>query len=339
MKNNVLLRRSLQSLSHPVTIIVALILFVNARVLQPRYPSWWTGKISDAAWLILAPFLLIALVSWFFPRIQKAQEHRIALLMTAAVTLAFVLLKVSTSINQTVQLWLASILGFPFKLRIDPSDLFVLPASLIALWIWDHPLIYKSGRKVIQSGALLLATAALLADAPAPVDHGITCLIPSGNTAIAIHEMIARGYGGSKPIQTAYISQDGGKTWQYAGNISSDATPTPSSQEPAAISVTADMVSQNCSTQPDTWTLSDPSETALQYLFLSGKGIYASNDGGSSFKKEYDFKANQKVYSAIFIPDRQLILALGENGILIQNPDFGWKPVSLGEIENIESSN
>lgn len=230
-------------------------LIFNATLLQPHHPSWWTGKLSDTA---------------------------------TAAALALVFLKTLASLNQTVNQWLLSTLSTPMKLALDPTDLCVLPAGLLTIWIWEHPFIYyTAGRKAIQIGAVFLTAAALLADAPAPVDNGITCLIQSGNSTIAIRERISRGYGGSKPYQTAYISHDGGETWQYDGNVASAATPTPDPQAPSSIPITTDLVTQYCPSQPDTWTFLDPSEA----------------------------------------------------GILIQNPDFGWKLVPLGEIENIDTSN
>ena len=49
-------------LGHPATVIALLVLVVNDHVLKAAYPGWVTGKLSDAAGLVLAPPLLAAVL-------------------------------------------------------------------------------------------------------------------------------------------------------------------------------------------------------------------------------------------------------------------------------------
>jgi len=49
-------------LGHPVTVVALLVLVVNDHVLKAAYPGVVTGKLSDAAGLVLAPPLLALLV-------------------------------------------------------------------------------------------------------------------------------------------------------------------------------------------------------------------------------------------------------------------------------------
>ena len=45
-------------MSHPLTLLSILVLFINDHVLRIYWPSWVTGKIGDFAWLYFAPFTL-----------------------------------------------------------------------------------------------------------------------------------------------------------------------------------------------------------------------------------------------------------------------------------------
>src|SRR5690349_13071723 len=48
-------------LGHPGTLLALALLLLNDHVLKAAYPGWWTGKLSDAAGLVLAPPLLALL--------------------------------------------------------------------------------------------------------------------------------------------------------------------------------------------------------------------------------------------------------------------------------------
>src|SRR5690606_8076044 len=50
-------------LSHPVTVLALAVLLVNDHVLKQAYGSWWTGKLSDVAGLVLAPALVAVAVA------------------------------------------------------------------------------------------------------------------------------------------------------------------------------------------------------------------------------------------------------------------------------------
>jgi len=39
----------LDCLAHPLSLIAMSILALNALVLQPFWPSWWSGKVGDAS--------------------------------------------------------------------------------------------------------------------------------------------------------------------------------------------------------------------------------------------------------------------------------------------------
>ena len=67
MKSNPSLYRSLRTLAHPLTWLALALLLVNDHLLRVLWPSWWTGKLGDFAWLFFAPLVLAALVSLIIP--------------------------------------------------------------------------------------------------------------------------------------------------------------------------------------------------------------------------------------------------------------------------------
>lgn len=54
-------------LAHPVTWLAAGALLFNVYYLQPRAPSWLSGKLGDLAWLTLAPLLTAVLLDLLLP--------------------------------------------------------------------------------------------------------------------------------------------------------------------------------------------------------------------------------------------------------------------------------
>ena len=46
-------RRAFASLAHPLTISAVVLLLANDFIFRRLWPSWVTGKLGDAAWLVL----------------------------------------------------------------------------------------------------------------------------------------------------------------------------------------------------------------------------------------------------------------------------------------------
>ena len=69
--SNSAFRRALASLSHPLSIAAIVVLLLNDHVWRKVAPSWLTGKLGDAAWLVFAPFLLAALMAWVWPKREE----------------------------------------------------------------------------------------------------------------------------------------------------------------------------------------------------------------------------------------------------------------------------
>lgn len=82
---------------HPVPLVAVALLVLNDHVLKQRWPSWWTGKLSDVAGLIFFPLLLQGL--W---EVLHAARGRSVLASRRVLVLAVVLTGLCFS---AIQVW------------------------------------------------------------------------------------------------------------------------------------------------------------------------------------------------------------------------------------------
>ena len=75
---------------HPVALAALIALVVNDHVGKPCYPGWVTGKLSDAAGLIVFPLLACAVARPVVPRVRPARVLAAAI---AATMLGFLAIK------------------------------------------------------------------------------------------------------------------------------------------------------------------------------------------------------------------------------------------------------
>jgi len=130
-------------LLHPIALVALAVLIVNDHLLKARYPGWVTGKLSDAAGLIVFPLLASALVTAI---VRRADPRRVLAGCVAAAASGFALVKLWAPATHAFALALgalqwpfAAITGgvtggiAPVAVVRDPSDLLALPFAAIAL--------------------------------------------------------------------------------------------------------------------------------------------------------------------------------------------------------------
>jgi len=117
---------SVRALASPGFALALAVLVLNDHVLKTAYPGWITGKLSDAAGLVVAPLLLgVLLTAWRVPRPM--------LVAIAVVGLGFTLTKATAAGAATASaIW--SLTGVPTLIRADVTDLLALPA-LYGAWL------------------------------------------------------------------------------------------------------------------------------------------------------------------------------------------------------------
>ncbi len=125
-------------LFHPVNIAALGVLILNDRVLKSAYPSWWTGKLSDCAGLVIFPLLLLALwewVAWLHHRFEPKRTLALGIctLFTATIFSAInISVGAGTFYESLIEVLWAPVAGTAFHLghahhTVDPTDLCTLP--------------------------------------------------------------------------------------------------------------------------------------------------------------------------------------------------------------------
>src|SRR6185436_482437 len=122
----------LRPLAHPGWWLAAAVLYVNDNFLKGRgvVPGWLTGKLSDFAFLIVAPVLLGSLLPLAVPRRKE--------LALAAVGGLFVATELSPSVADAV-VAIAARLGMRWRLWPDLTDLVALVVLPFSWRLLDRP--------------------------------------------------------------------------------------------------------------------------------------------------------------------------------------------------------
>ena len=125
-------------LAHPLALGGMALLTLNDLVFQRLAPSWLTGKLSDFAWFLFAPYLLAALIALILPR--RLRNEKVAGGLAFGLALAgFTAVKTIPVVHQSV-LHAAVSSGLTLKLVFDPGDLAAaLSGSMLSLLIWLKP--------------------------------------------------------------------------------------------------------------------------------------------------------------------------------------------------------
>lgn len=326
MTRNPTFHRALTLLAHPFTLGALALLLFNDHVLRRLWPSWWTGKLGDFAWLFFAPFALAAVIAWVLPRRVKHHEQVTFAAAFALTGLIFGFIKSIPAVYILAMRIFASA-GMPLSLRRDPSDLLALPALVLAFWLWRR----TASAPVIQPrlfparGLIALPLAALLtiANSPAP-DFGIECISIQPDGSIVAGSMYNK-----------FTSTDGGQTWQHTiENIGCDP--------------------DGSNTAFNDWAVVEGPSEGISYRYLSGQVIERSTDGGQTWQPgitlEPVTEAEQAYYESTgtsfnfgpnnAVPDpntQNMLFAMGAQGILIHTIDNDWQWIQVGQYGKPEN--
>src|SRR5438876_9892821 len=111
-------RTALAWLVHPITVVATVLLVVNDHLLKAAFPGPFTGKLSDAAGLAMAPPLVALVLAVASPRTRPAIGAAVA---TGLVTVGFVAVKaVPVAAGWASAAW--SLLNGPSGVRAGPTD-------------------------------------------------------------------------------------------------------------------------------------------------------------------------------------------------------------------------
>jgi hypothetical protein len=322
------LQLAMHCLSHPASVAAVLLVLLNDHLLRRLWPSWLTGKIGDFAWLVFAPFALATLLVWVTPPSIARHQRRLGALAVALVGLEFALAKTIPFFHSLTLQVIEWMTAWPSILHRDPTDLAALPALLISWQVWKTS--KQRAQNALPSGWVVLGLAMLatMADSGAP-DYGIHCVVESDGTLYAF-----------AVYPDNYFSTDGGNEWHVN---------------------TKEYPSDGCDLgwRDESWQMTDPNNPDTVYRFAPGVSIEKSNDAGQTWRTEVDLTWEQarilhhdRKYSSsygsltpgpidavIHSDTGNIIVAMGQQGILLGSPDGNWEWVGVGRYFRDQPSN
>ena len=140
----------LVALASPVTVGALALLVLNDHLLKQAWPGPVTGKLSDLAGLVVAPFLVaLPLVV-----LRVRRPVPVAIVVTAVL---FTLVKATDAGSDVASAALSAVAGLSL-VRRDPTDLLALPALLVAARMRLARVARPAGRRSALTvvGAFLL---------------------------------------------------------------------------------------------------------------------------------------------------------------------------------------
>src|SRR3954469_16807093 len=138
--------------------LAVVVLVVNDHFLKFAYPSFVTGKLSDAAELFVLPWVLSTVAHYATARVRVLSVRRSsAMAVYLVVGLAFIAIKVDQGAADAFRAALAPITGGGTAAVADPSDLITLPTLLLSF------IVYRRTARPTSSPRSTLAVLPLIA--------------------------------------------------------------------------------------------------------------------------------------------------------------------------------
>ena len=284
--------RALNCLAHPVSVIALFVVILNALVLQRSWPSWWTGKIGDAAWMVFFPFLIATILIWLIPSRWLRNHKTTGLLSIVTVFIGFSLLKSVPIVNSSV-VDAMTVLGLSTKLMLDPTDLIVLPILLIAWLVWKQKVVFRPRRSIVLV-ILVFSLFATMADMIPPPSAYDCLVLMKDNSVIAM----------SGALGSPYHSSDGGITWVKDSKV--------------------DKKTIYCNTFM-VWPISLNTQPPITFYYIENEGLYQSLDNGKTLTVviiQQDEKTH--VDYAVVTPFDTLVISSGNGNIWTRTLRGEW---------------
>jgi hypothetical protein len=330
--------QALWCLTHPISLLAVVGLLINDHWWRWHYPSWWTGKMGDFAWLIFAPFLLLILLS-FVPRLGEKWGIGLAFGLVGG---GFALAKTIPFFHK-IAVWILYILsGWQPSLRRDPTDLLALLGLGVAWWLWGHSAGKQTHFKLKTVGWTTIALGLLGTIASSPAHpRGIICVYQQENDNLLAYS--------TYDLDT-FKSEDGGFTW-------SD-TDFYEIYETEGVPRNAGTA---CPNRTIGWELVDPRNPMQKFRHLGGTlSIEVMKSDNSDWLVDYAVSNAQEIRHAyyrndlsivpiddsllfndvmVYEPTQTIIVSMGAEGILLRTAEGEWQPVQVGQYQHVDTTN
>lgn len=304
-------------LTHWSTCVALVLLVVNDHVLKAAYGTWWTGKLSDLAWLVVAAPLLatVAAGAAHVAGHGRATARACSLVGLTLSGTAFVLVKTTAAGADAASSALSSLAG-PSVVLADATDLLVLPAALAisvaaARGTWtSRGRAPRSALVLVLLPATVLATAATSQAEPNEALHVVVL-----GDFVVVGDSSSRDPEGS----TWHLSDDGGAHWQTIPGYSDEADLVTSQVERAGGTV------QSACVPPD----DDP----CFRVETEGLGVERSDDGGRTWEQEWAVTGDALVELKRRYENEHA--DLGTVGLAIQQTSDGFRVYAAGAEDGV----
>ena len=300
-------------LGHPVTVIALVTLIVNDHLLKAAHPGWVTGKLSDAAGLVLAPALLAVLTRLRAPA------------AIAVVAVGFTTVKaVPYAAGLASAAWTA--VAGPSLVRADLTDLLTLPALGLCWWAWRSASRHPAPPQWVRAARIGL-------------------LLPLALVGVAATSAGSRPLASRVAVEanTIYLGAHDQWGWSWSLSLDQGVTWTPAGEDETAGFTTRFLlpVTRSCS-------VADP---RICYRVMPGElGVEASNDGGATWTISWQANAaerkelarrhsepaarNPELSSVALgvrdVPGGHLVVvANGLDGFRQRDPDGTWRRIGM----------
>lgn len=176
--------RTQAALTHPATFVALAALLLNDLALKWIWQgAWFTGKLSDLAWLVFAAPLLAFALSFAARGNVRAQRWtwRVAYIGLPLLYLAY---NSIAPLHDAIMSAFSLARGTPGASPFDPTDSIVIPfGSAIALWIWRRSAAAPKPNLRLRLSAFMAAAASLatIATSEPPPVYGIMSICVSDN--------------------------------------------------------------------------------------------------------------------------------------------------------------
>jgi hypothetical protein len=166
--------RRAEYLLRPVVLAALIVWIANDHVLKAAFASWWTGKLSDVASLVVFPLVPYAAVDLWRAR-RGLPPPPMATLGFWIVATGLVMVTIKTlGPAADAYRWGLGLAQWPVRalragelvsispvhLAEDPTDLLTLPALLVPWLVVRHEMRRSSGRTISSAGRAGSSTSA-----------------------------------------------------------------------------------------------------------------------------------------------------------------------------------
>ncbi|OQX61058.1 MAG: hypothetical protein B6I38_02675 [Anaerolineaceae bacterium 4572_5.1] len=314
LQNRQVFQKTISLLTRPISLGAIVLLLINDHLLRKFWPSWWTGKIGDFAWLFFFPFLLAIFLAWLIPSRLSNQEKIVRWLAFGLTGSVYILANTLPEFHAFTVGALEWALNCPVALKRDPTDLIALVSLGAAWWFWDH-----------QSNSIPSPIAPIWIALP------LSILLTVGNLGVEENGITELGTENGNIIARStlwdFTSKDGGISWQQnETRITDNSIFLEENEEYKKYRFTPGVLIEISENNGVTWpyklTLSQPNQAELVH--------YENREGNSHYRAG-------PLDAVIDNATKNIIFAMGHEGVLVfTGSSREWVWVTVGAYGHFE---